>query len=186
MAAGVPLITPGNATFKEIGPMRNSKSFGKMFGVGMVMCVLWLAASKAQAQSSAEDRAHRVLARHQTTIVAFMHPTADFNSKTFLARNVYSSGNFRLSYRYYFTSAFGNPFSSELHFNFFRDGRLDYIGIGPATGLVNPFTAANQAINWAKQEILNDSNIRDSETLVRLIEQGNAQRVLEWVLKNLP
>lgn len=156
------------------------------FGVALACCWLGTWPTRGLAQSSAEERGHRLIARHQNSITFFMHPTASFNSRSFEGRTTYNSGNYRLTYRYSFTSAFNNPFSSTLHFNFTRDGDLDYIAIGPTTALVNPFTAANQAINWAKQELLNDPDLRNNETLVRLIEQGNAQRLLEWMMKNLP
>jgi hypothetical protein len=161
---------------------RSTRSY--LMSMAFVACTGAFVAEPASAQTNGDTRAHDLVSRKCDLIAGFMHPTSAYTSKSFQKKDNYASGSFRLTYRFHFTSVWGNPFWSDMNLSFRSDGTFDYVSPGSTSGLVGPLRAAGAVVDQTRQALLESPDFRRNEELVRIVERGDARSLLEWMLKN--
>lgn len=163
--------------------MFRSPSLSRCCVVAAVLAFAGAAAAQSTDYYEKAARSKKQLEKSRQTIAFLMHPTCTLRSTSYDPPQMTKGGGYKLPCDFRFYSAFGTTFRSTLTFYFDVDGDLDFISVTSTTGMVNPFTAANFVVSWAKDKFKKE--IADDPQLLKIVERADARGVLEYYLKNL-
>jgi hypothetical protein len=139
-----------------------------------------------------EDRARRTLDREGTakTVVFFAHPEAEFRQAAFVGTAGVTDRagqpiptSFALVYRYTWRSPLsGDTNTTKLGFIFAADGNVEVQSMD-TTSLFQPFANTDLVLDFVKEQIRKDPKLSQDQTLMTLVEKGDAKSILGFLIR---
>lgn len=122
----------------------------------------------------------RLIDAERKTIFFAMHPTGT------LTRMVYngaqpSGDGFILTYTFEFKGLFGEN-SSNMDFSFNDRGRFETVKTNSTTSFIEPFTAADLVIDFLKDALKEDLELKKDGALAKALNAADAKKALEALL----